>query len=110
MRVEHLHQWLQKATRDEEPGAINWQKVVAIVQAAFHDGTLANNSTWQTVVLITKGDSGNFLGIGFVEVLWKTVTEILNWVRTRERETPSDADLRFARPTDNTNSGALSRA
>ena len=31
-------------------------------------------------------------------------------VRTRERETPFDAVSRFARPTENTNSGAPSRA
>ena len=31
-------------------------------------------------------------------------------VRTRERETPSDAVSRFARPIDNTNSGAPYRA
>ena len=37
---------------------------------------------------------------------------VVNWyhTRTRERETPSDAALRFARPKDNTISGSPSRA
>ena len=57
---------------------INWLKVVAIVQAAFRDGTLAEESTWNTVFLIIKGAIGDFRGIGLLEVLWKTVTSLLN--------------------------------
>ena len=30
------------------------------------------------LVMIPKGDGGNFWGIGLVEILWKTVTGILN--------------------------------
>ena len=34
---------------------------------------------WQTIVLITKG--GRFRGIGLVEVLWKTITSLLDrWI------------------------------
>ena len=32
---------------------------------------------WKTVVLIPKG-KGDFRGIGLVEVLWKTITSLLN--------------------------------
>ena len=45
MRLEHLHRWLHKDLREEETDTINWQKVVAIVQAAFCGGTVANEST-----------------------------------------------------------------
>ena len=45
MRAEHLYQWLQEATREEDPETTHWQKVVVIVQAAFRNGTLANDST-----------------------------------------------------------------
>ena len=41
MRAEHLRQWLMNATQEDSTDAINWQKVVAIVQEAFHEGTLA---------------------------------------------------------------------
>ena len=55
MRAEHLRQWMITATRDNSPGANNWLKVVSIMQAEFHDGMLAEECTWQTVVLIPKG-------------------------------------------------------
>ena len=41
MRVKHLHQWLISATQYNTPDDTNWLKVVAIVQAALCDGTLA---------------------------------------------------------------------
>ena len=66
MRAGHLRQWLISATQDDLPDATNWQKVVDIVQEEFHDGALVKDSTWQTVVLITKGVSGDFSGIGMV--------------------------------------------
>ena len=78
MPEEHLRQWLIDSTRDNIPDATNWKKVVAIVQAVFRNGTLAKEITWQTVVLIPKGSSGDFRGIGLVKVLWKAVTNLLN--------------------------------
>ena len=58
MRTEHLRQCLHKAMWDDAPGATNWQRVVAIVQVAFRDRTLAKESTWQGLILIPKGGSG----------------------------------------------------
>ena len=55
MRAEHLRQWMIAATRDASPDATNWLKVVAIVQAEFQDGALAEECMWQTVILILKG-------------------------------------------------------
>ena len=40
MQAEHLHQRLIGATWDDTTDATNWQKVIAIVQAAFRDGLL----------------------------------------------------------------------
>ena len=51
MRAEHLRQWLIAATRDNTPDATNWLMVVAIVQATYRDGTLAEECMQQTVVL-----------------------------------------------------------
>ena len=68
MQAEHLRQWLIDATRDDPPDTTNWLKVVAIVQAAFCDGTLAKECMWYTVVLIQNG-KGDFWGVGIVEVL-----------------------------------------
>ena len=41
-----------------------------IVHTAFREGELAEESTWQAVVLIPKG-KGDYRGIGLVEVMWK---------------------------------------
>ena len=51
--------------------------MVEITQTAFRDGKLAEEATWQTVVLIPKGKR-EFRGIGLVEVTWKVVAVILH--------------------------------
>ena len=38
---------------------------------------MAEESTWQAVVLIPKGEK-DYQGIGLVEVMWKVVAVILN--------------------------------
>ena len=48
-----------------------------LVQTAFREGELAEESTWQAVVLIPKGKK-DYRGIGLVEVMWKVVAVILN--------------------------------
>ena len=63
---------------EKDPGAIHRQKLVTIVQAELNNGTLADKITWKTLVLIPKGDGGDFQGIGLVEVICKTVTGLLN--------------------------------
>ena len=51
--------------------------MVDLVQTAFWEGELAEETTWQAVVLIPKG-KGDYRGIGLVEVMWKVVSVILN--------------------------------
>ena len=48
-----------------------------LVQTAFREGELAEEATWQAVVLIPKGKK-DYRGIGLVEVMWKVVADILN--------------------------------
>ena len=55
----------------------NWKRVMDLVQSAFREGNLAEEATWQAVVLITKGKK-DYCGIGLVEVMWKIVVDILN--------------------------------
>ena len=64
-------------TRDGLPDATNWLKVVAILQAAFSEGTLAKECTCQTVTIIPKV-KGYLRGIGIVHVLWKSVASLIN--------------------------------
>ena len=67
----------KEKTATEEEGEDLWGKVVDLTQTAFQDGTLAEEATWQTVVLIPKG-KGEFREIGLVEVIWKLLTIILH--------------------------------
>ena len=70
MQAEHLKGWLAATRRgdkgetadkegggqeDTREGAKNWARIVELVQAAFRDGDLAEEATWQAVVLIPKG-------------------------------------------------------
>ena len=98
MRAKHLKMWLaaaRKAAKDKteageettegkeytestdttEPA--NWERVVDMVQTAFREGRLTEESMWQAVVLIPKGRK-DYRGIGLVEVIWKVVAKILN--------------------------------
>ena len=107
MRTEHLKQWPTKAQKDAndrkmaagkeealttmekgrmgmseaqkgtESESENWTRVVDLVQSVFREGNLAEEATWQAVVLIPKGKK-DYRGIGLVEVLWKVVAAILN--------------------------------
>ena len=51
------------------------------VQMEFRDGVIAEEATWQAVVLLPKG-GGKYRGIGLVEVVRKVVTVILNFFFT----------------------------
>ena len=97
MRAEDLKGWLAAARRGEKERETktkdggnrgreregqteaegHWRRVVEIIQTAFRDGELAEEVTWQAVVLIPKG-KGDYRGIGLVEVMWKVVAVILN--------------------------------
>ena len=55
----------EDATPTEAEG--HWGMVVELVQTAFRDGDLAEEATWQAVVLIPKG-KGDYRSIGLGEV------------------------------------------
>ena len=48
-----------------------------MIQTAFREWWLAEETTWQAVVLIPKGEK-YYRGINLVEVMWKVVAVILN--------------------------------
>ena len=102
MRAEHVKRWLaaaRKAEKDRDTagseeaattmtegrpettaaqeGAEKWMRVVDLVQVAFREGKLAEEATWQALVLLTKGKK-DYWGIGLVEVMWNVVAAILN--------------------------------
>ena len=63
--------------KDSSEGAENWARVVELIQTAFREEELAEETTWQAVVLIPKGEK-DYRGIGLMEVMWKVVAVILN--------------------------------
>ena len=83
IRAEHLKGWLTAAKRGElaeekgeekteaeEEGGELWGKLVEITQTSFREGKLAEEATWQTVVLIPKwkrGFRGDWVGGGHLE-------------------------------------------
>ena len=92
MWEEHLKRWLSAARRgdkgetvdkegggqeDTREGTENWSRVVELVQTAFRDRDLAEEATWQVVVLIPKGKK-YYRCIVLMEVMWKVVAAILN--------------------------------
>ena len=90
MRKEQLKGWLAAANRGklaeekreekteaEEEGGDLWGKLVDLTHTAFREGEMAEDATWQTVVLIPKGKN-EYRGIGLVEVMWKVVAAILH--------------------------------
>ena len=69
IRAEHLKGWLAAAKRGglaeekgedkteaEEEGGELWGKVVEMTQTTFQEGKLVEEATWQTMVLIPKGN------------------------------------------------------
>ena len=95
MRAEHLKGWLAASKRkkqeaeeegegegktdDEEGGPTepHWERLVDLIQTEFKEVDLAEEATWQVVVLIPKGKK-YYRGIGLVEVMWKVVAAVFN--------------------------------
>ena len=90
MQAEHLKGWIaasnrgekavekgEEKTEGEEEGGELWENLVDLIQTAFREGEMAEEATWQTVVLIPKGVK-EYSGIGLVEVTWKVVAAILH--------------------------------
>ena len=48
-----------------------------LVKTAFREGKMAEEATWQAVVMIPKGLK-EYRGMGLVAVMWKVVAAILN--------------------------------
>ena len=72
IRSEQLQYWMGATKHEELTDTANWDWVEEIIQKAFMDVRPPADRTWQTVVLIIKGN-GKFRGIGIVDGLWKAL-------------------------------------
>ena len=78
MQVGNLRKWLRAVTQEDKPDDTHWRKVVEIFLSALRDGNVSNKSMWKMVVLNPKGDVRDFRDIGLIEILWNTITGLLN--------------------------------
>ena len=72
VRAEHFKEWVEEATRDENPYQGNWDRVVALVQSCFQEQSVPTQMSWSTVVLLPKGN-GDYWDIGLLEIGWKII-------------------------------------
>ena len=60
IQAGHILRWLREVTQENDPDVANWGNVVALIQAEFQEGSLAEACAWKTVLLIPKGDYKGF--------------------------------------------------
>ena len=88
MRAEDLKVWLAraeakaKARRDGEGGLEGagraWRMLVRLIQKVWDTGEIPEQMLITIVVLIPKGNSGDFRGIGLLEVIWKVLEHVID--------------------------------
>ena len=55
-----------------------WQLLVKLVQHIWETGDIPYQMLRVVVVLIPKGSSGDYHGIGLLEVVWKLIERVVN--------------------------------
>ena len=88
MKAEHIKEWLQGAIREEKAVldgtevligvGDTWRLLVTLIQRIWATGAISRQMLWVTVVLIPKGNSGDYRGVGLLEPLWKLIEKILD--------------------------------
>ena len=88
MRAEHLKVWLPRSEEEEEAekegtegleeAGDTWRLLVRLIQHIWDTGEIPSRMLLTIIVLIPKGNSGDFRGIGLLEVVWKVVEKIIN--------------------------------
>ena len=77
VRAKHFKEWVEEATREENPYQGNWDRVVELVQNCFQEQCVPTQMSWSTVVLLPKGN-GDYRGIGLLKIGWKVIESIIN--------------------------------
>ena len=55
-----------------------WGILVRLVQHVWETGEIPQQMLWTTIVLIPKGNSGDFRGIGLLDSIWKVIERVLD--------------------------------
>ena len=56
----------------------NWERILEILQTTFRYVRLLTDFTRKILVLVDKWNR-DFIGIGLVEILWKSLSGVINW-------------------------------
>ena len=81
MRVEHLKEWMNGAHAGEHVDPMKaeaWAKVLELVELAFTGKPLPSSFSNGILVLIPKGEPGQYRGIALLEVIYKLVSMIIH--------------------------------
>jgi hypothetical protein len=88
MIAEDLKRWLknmtleEKAEKDGKEGWAGmgdaWRLLVKLIRHIWNTGDIPQQMLATIVVLIPKGNSGDYRGIGLLEVLWKVIERVLD--------------------------------
>ena len=88
MQAEHLKAWLRREEEGEEAEKEGieglegvgdmWRLLVRLIQHIWDAGEIPSRMLLTIIVLISKGNSGDFRGIGLLEVMWKVIKKIID--------------------------------
>jgi Reverse transcriptase (RNA-dependent DNA polymerase) len=79
IRVEHLREWKEGATRLTNPIFLEeWTKLLKIIEMAFTGVDIPSSFCNGILVLFPKNVSGEYRGIALLEVLYKLISSIIN--------------------------------
>ena len=88
MRAEDLKDWLRGAEEEEKArrkgkagyagAGDRWRLLVKLCEHIWSTGEIPQRMLLAIVVLIPKGTSGDYRGIGLLEVIWKLLERVLD--------------------------------
>ena len=88
MLAEDLKEWLRGAEEEErtrkkgevglEDAGDRWRLLVRSCKHIWRTGEIPQRMLLAVVVLIPKGTSGDYRGIGLLEVIWKLLERVLD--------------------------------
>ena len=65
MRTEELKRWLRETKREKDPVRRRWELVVRLVKVMFGDGTVPEEISSTTMVLLPNGKGGGIRALGY---------------------------------------------
>ena len=77
MRAEHIKACIREDTWYSYPTRTRLEAVASMAQMALWEGLLLVELTWNTMILLLKGQ-GEYGRIGLVDVIWKIIASIIN--------------------------------